>query len=258
MTAKLFTFESRRERNRKRIPIGPNQLSLIKALWFAEGNQFRSLRAWYRSPHAIGGSREARRQSCWAVIGRGWVTAKRNGRGPCRCTLTKAGRDIAEGRVLTRITWRKDNKNARCLPKGVQDITDDFDGFLTPTGELVSNADTGRMLSILASRTENRDRIAEHLRSLAEYCSDIGNYKAACDHLRIILSIVDDPGGKTECLLRMGQVLEGARDFEAALEAYLRAFELPNESNDVWYFLNNNTGFCLNKAGRYAEAERYC
>ncbi len=52
--------------------------------------------------------------------------------------------------------------------------------------------------------------------------------------------------------------MEGAQDYKAALEAYLRAFELPHESNEVWYFLHNNTGFCLNKTERYEEAEKYC
>jgi predicted DNA-binding transcriptional regulator YafY len=44
----------------------------------------------------------------------------------------------------------------------------------------------------------------------------------------------------------------------AAVETYAAAFHLPQERNEVWYFLNNNLGYCLNKIGRHAEAEKYC
>ena len=45
---------------------------------------------------------------------------------------------------------------------------------------------------------------------------------------------------------------------QAALEAYSRAFELPQEQNENWYFLHNNFGYCLNQVGKYQEAEKYC
>ena len=38
----------------------------------------------------------------------------------------------------------------------------------------------------------------------------------------------------------------------------MRAFELPQQSNEIWYFLNNNTAYCLNQIGQYQEGERYC
>ena len=52
--------------------------------------------------------------------------------------------------------------------------------------------------------------------------------------------------------------MEQAGDYRSALEAYLRAFELPQKSNGVWYYLNNNTAYCLNQTGQYQEAEKYC
>ena len=139
-----------------------------------------------------------------------------------------------------------------------REITDDFDSFITQDGKVVPIQDTDKMFSILVKRTEDRDQIAKSLRCLVEECLDSGYHRAACDYLEKILSLVDDPGERAECLLRMGLVMEEAQDFEAALEAYLRAFGLPHESNDVWYFLNNNTGFCLNQTAQCQEAERYC
>jgi tetratricopeptide (TPR) repeat protein len=56
----------------------------------------------------------------------------------------------------------------------------------------------------------------------------------------------------------MGQAQERAGDCRAALEAYGRAFGLPEERNPVWYLLHNNYGYCLNLVGRYVEAEEHC
>jgi tetratricopeptide (TPR) repeat protein len=56
----------------------------------------------------------------------------------------------------------------------------------------------------------------------------------------------------------MGQAQERSGDCKAALETYARAFELPQERNIVWYFLNNNRGYCLSLDGRYQEAEMHC
>jgi tetratricopeptide (TPR) repeat protein len=137
------------------------------------------------------------------------------------------------------------------------EIAKDFDGFVTPEGEAISIKDTNRMFSLLVNSTEQRDQITQYLWGLAEDCLGRGYHGAACGYLEKILSLVDAPGEKAAYLLRMGLVMEQSRDYQAALDTYLRAIELPQESNDVWYFLNNNTGFCLNQTGRHQEAERY-
>jgi tetratricopeptide (TPR) repeat protein len=261
VTAKRHISKSLCARNRKPTVIGPNQFSLIEALWqaAAKGNRFRSMTKWFESPHAIGGSRESRRQSCWAVIRRGWAKAKKRHRGGREYMLTQAGRDIAEGRTPIKIRGCS-NKGISYnrLSKRVPKIPDDFDGFLTPNGELVSLTDTGAMLSAISKHTENKNKVAKYLRIFAEDCLNRDHYVAACDYLEKALSIADDPDEKAGCLLRMGQVMEGAHDYKAALEAYLRAFKLPQKQNELWYFLNNNTAYCLNQLGDHQKAERYC
>ena len=52
--------------------------------------------------------------------------------------------------------------------------------------------------------------------------------------------------------------MEHVRDYSAALEAYSRALKLPQDSEEVWYYLNNNSGYCLIQLGRHQEAEKYC
>jgi len=135
---------------------------------------------------------------------------------------------------------------------------EDFDGFITPEGELVSIEDVDGMLCVLSKRTENRDEIVQALWKLAGECADSGHFAAASGYCEKILALVDTTGEKAECLLAMGQARERSGDHKAALEAYSRAVELPQEPDLVWYFLHNNYGYCLNLESRYQEAEVHC
>jgi len=133
-----------------------------------------------------------------------------------------------------------------------------FNGFITPDGELVSIEDVDSMLSILSKRTENRDEIVAMIWEFARECSEAGRFAAACGYFEKILTLVDTPGAKAKCLLAMGQARERSGDHKAALEAYSRAAELPQERDPVWYFLHNNLGYCFNLESRYQEAETHC
>jgi tetratricopeptide (TPR) repeat protein len=114
------------------------------------------------------------------------------------------------------------------------------------------------MLSILSQRTENRDDVVQALWGFAGECSEGGQFSAACGYYEKIFVLVDTTGEKAECLLAMGQARERSGDHKAALEAYSRALELPQEPDLVWYFLRNNLGYCLNLESRYQEAEKHC
>jgi tetratricopeptide (TPR) repeat protein len=127
---------------------------------------------------------------------------------------------------------------------------EDFDGIITRYGELVSIRDTERVSAL--------GNAVGILWRLAEKCQQGGHYRSCREYIEKILPLLDSPEAKTECLLRMGIAMENERDYEAAYRAYARAFDLPQEPNDTWYFLNNNRGYCLNQIGRYFEAEKYC
>lgn len=111
-----MTTGKNRSRDRLRI-VGPNQISLLRALLHAPGNQFETLAAWYQSEEVVGGSRESRRQSCWRVINAGWATAFAFGRGWV-CTLTPTGKDIAEGKVKVYVRDRLPRLNRHENPNG--------------------------------------------------------------------------------------------------------------------------------------------
>lgn len=133
----------------------------------------------------------------------------------------------------------------------------DFNGFITQDGEIISIQDTERVSAIFL-KTSDIDSAVGCLWQLVMDCVEAGYLSAACKYIEKILPLVDDPGDKADCFLKMGQTLEQAMDYPAALNAYARAFELPREQNETWYFLNNNRAYCLIQIGRNAEAEPFC
>jgi hypothetical protein len=103
----VFRVEKRKARSRDGLQIvGPNQVSLLKALLHAPGNRFNSLSEWYRSEGVTGGFRESRRQSRWRVIQAGWAVARWGDRG-WECTLTPEGWDIPEAKVAVLVRGRE-------------------------------------------------------------------------------------------------------------------------------------------------------
>ena len=134
---------------------------------------------------------------------------------------------------------------------------EEFDGFMTRDGELISIRDTDR-LSAIFLRTSDVETAVATLWQLATECLGSGYYEAACKYIEKILPLVDTPIEKAECFLRMGTALENMREFAAAEEMYSQAFDLPQEPSSTWYFLNNNRAFCLNQVGLHEKAEKYC
>ncbi|HTY63830.1 MAG TPA: tetratricopeptide repeat protein [Acidobacteriota bacterium] len=133
----------------------------------------------------------------------------------------------------------------------------DFNGFITRDGEMISIKDTERVSAIFLKTADVHSAI-ESLWQLTMDCVEAGYFIAACKYIEKILPLVDDPGDKAECLLKMGQALEQLKNYRAAAKAYAQAFDLPWEQNTTWYFLNNNRAYCLIRMGRSAEAEQYC
>jgi tetratricopeptide (TPR) repeat protein len=129
--------------------------------------------------------------------------------------------------------------------------------FIAPGGEKVSLKDTDRMFSIL-TKTMNMEELTESLQALALNCVSEGYFGAAYEYTEKILTLEDKPGEKARCLLQMRQILENSGHYRNALNTYARAFDLPHEANDVWYFLNNNLAYCLNCDGLHEKAEGYC
>ncbi len=134
----------------------------------------------------------------------------------------------------------------------------DFNGFILPDGEMVSIQDVDRMFSLIVKHHENPDEIKESLRFLARECAQRGYHRSAYAYVEKILSLADQSIEKADCLLEMGLAMEQVQDYRAALKAYTRGLDLPQESEEIAYFLNNNTGYCLNQIGKHLLAEEFC
>jgi tetratricopeptide (TPR) repeat protein len=86
----------------------------------------------------------------------------------------------------------------------------------------------------------------------------IESTESAPESCRRFLESDANPEAKAFFCLSAGIEKERQRDYEAALACYSLAFGLTPGQDDVWYFLHNNLGFCLNQFAKCAEAEPYC
>ncbi len=88
--------------------------------------------------------------------------------------------------------------------------------------------------------------------------SHTGRQKAASEWARRLLAATGDQGKQAAHLLRLGQLSEQIDDYETALAFYSQTLELEPRGIGLCYFAHNNLGYCLNRLGRYEEAEPYC
>ena len=82
--------------------------------------------------------------------------------------------------------------------------------------------------------------------------------ESAEESCRRFLETDSTPTAKAYFCLCAGQEMERQQNYEAAIACYSLAFGLTPGTDDVWYFLHNNLGFCLNHFEKYEEAEPYC
>jgi len=80
----------------------------------------------------------------------------------------------------------------------------------------------------------------------------------AVEEIRQYLETERTPDEKVHFCLAAGQRSEKRGDYAAAQACYSQAFSLTPGKNDVWFFIHNNLGFCLNQLDRYEDAEAYC
>ncbi len=93
---------------------------------------------------------------------------------------------------------------------------------------------------------------------LAQFYASAGKFGDAIKVFQKLRAYTDDPEQKADCYLKMGQVMEQAGDYVAAIEHYKNAFALESSDKKIWYFTNNNIGYCLNQLSQFLEAESYC
>ena len=123
------------------------------------------------------------------------------------------------------------------------------------TGTLSANEEEKRLLEKLREGGEGR---LQALWDLARFYSLCARPAAAFPYIEESLSLATEPEMKASALLAAGQLMEQIGDYAAALSFYARGLEVGPSDPQVRYLLENNSGYCLNRTGRYAEAERHC
>lgn len=93
---------------------------------------------------------------------------------------------------------------------------------------------------------------------LAQFYKLTKQHEKALERLRQLIQRLPDPEDKAECIFTMGQAMEQVRDYAMAVRYYKEALVLEPTHTFTWYFINNNLGFCLNTADRFAEGEIHC
>ena len=77
----------------------------------------------------------------------------------------------------------------------------------------------------------------------------------AIPYLQQLVSNTQDAEKVARYYLHMGQLMEQAKNYEAAVLLYLKALAMDPMDKRVAYFIRNNLGYCMNLLGRHKEAE---
>lgn len=132
------------------------------------------------------------------------------------------------------------------------------DGFIMPDGEFIAVTDVDRMFTVASAVLEDPQKVMGMMIEMARDCERKGRYDFSDAYLRKALQASETTQQKAYCLLLMGLLKEKQDDFAAARDSYLEAFDLEPAGDETWYYLNNNTGYCLNQLGAYPAAEGFC
>jgi tetratricopeptide (TPR) repeat protein len=127
-----------------------------------------------------------------------------------------------------------------------------------PEGPLVEITAAEAEKRLLKKLDEKPNEATDVLWQLARLYQQTGQIEKGLECLRKVLSRMPDPESKANCVLGMGQMMETASDYQAAVRYYSEGLGLEPTNSGTWYFINNNLGFSLNTLGRFAEGERYC
>lgn len=90
------------------------------------------------------------------------------------------------------------------------------------------------------------------------YYRGVKKVDSATALLKSFLETSFDDEQKAHCHLALGQIAIDEQKLETALSHFRTALGLHPKKKKVTYVLLNNSGYCLNKLGRYSEGERYC
>ena len=127
-----------------------------------------------------------------------------------------------------------------------------------PRGSLIELSASEMEKMLLRNLADAGADQIEALWQLSHFYKQVKQHEKALERLRQLMHLLPDPEEKAQCVLTMGQAMEQAGDYPAAIRYYKEAMALEPADSWTWYFINNNLGFSLNTLGRFAEGEIYC
>jgi tetratricopeptide (TPR) repeat protein len=125
-------------------------------------------------------------------------------------------------------------------------------------GDEVSIAEYERILGFLKATCADRKVLSENLFGLSDLSGERGLLGICALYTKGALECAEEPEMKARCYLRLGQLKESEEEYGDAMLLYAEAFSLEPGTDNTWYFLHNNLGYCLNRFRMYSEAEYYC
>lgn len=125
-------------------------------------------------------------------------------------------------------------------------------------GKVVELSPEEAELMLLNKLSAAKDDPEDALWQLARFYSQTKQHELALDYLRQVMDLQGDTDSKAASVLAMGQTMEQAGDYQAAVRYYREAFALEPVHTRTWYFINNNLGFSLNTLGKFDEGEQFC
>ncbi|PWU17420.1 MAG: hypothetical protein C5B50_11390 [Verrucomicrobia bacterium] len=111
---------------------------------------------------------------------------------------------------------------------------------------------------LLKQLEDPKHESTDTLWELARLYQQTNQPEKGLDCLRQVLAHLADVEKKAGCVLALGQMMESARDYPAAVRYYKEALSLEPMQTSVWYFIHNNLGYCLNTLSEFGQGELYC
>jgi len=132
------------------------------------------------------------------------------------------------------------------------------ESWLLTNGRTVAIDDVEALADELSAIEPDPEKHVDLLLGFARECFDYRRFDGAAGLLAKALALTPDDGVRAFCWLEIGRAHEGKPDFRAAADAYRQGLAFPPAPTPIFYFLNNNLGYCLNQLGSYEEAETFC
>jgi tetratricopeptide (TPR) repeat protein len=114
------------------------------------------------------------------------------------------------------------------------------------------------MEALFERQLKERDGdLMETVSTMVSFYGRFGRPEQAIQRIKELLEELDNPEERASIFFSLGQLSEGANDYESAASFYRSAHEMGRFDDFYWYFIHNNLGYSLNQLEMPEDAEEY-